>query len=122
MFEQKPRLGIDFLVQKGRLEKTPQAISDFLHKYSDKLNKTQIGEYMGSPDQLNMQVLTSYTNSIDFKNIDFSEGIRLFLSGFRLPGESQKIDRMMENFASRYVQCNPSSFNNADAAFILAFR
>ena len=27
--------------------------------------------------------------------------------GFRLPGEAQKIDRLMEKFAARYIACNP---------------
>jgi hypothetical protein len=27
--------------------------------------------------------------------------------GFRLPGEAQKIDRLMEKFAARYISCNP---------------
>ena len=27
--------------------------------------------------------------------------------GFRLPGEAQKIDRLMEKFAARYIVCNP---------------
>ena len=26
--------------------------------------------------------------------------------GFRLPGEAQKIDRLMEKFAARYIECN----------------
>ena len=37
---------------------------------------------------------------------------RVFLSGFRLPGEAQKIDRMMELFAHRYCACNPGVFSN----------
>ena len=34
--------------------------------------------------------------------MEFDEAIRHFLSGFRLPGEAQKIDRMMEKFAERF--------------------
>lgn len=37
---------------------------------------------------------------------------RQFLWSFRLPGEAQKIDRMMEAFASRYCQCNPGVFQS----------
>lgn len=33
---------------------------------------------------------------------------RVFLASFHLPGEAQKIDRMMQFFANRYVECNPS--------------
>jgi len=37
---------------------------------------------------------------------------RQFLWSFRLPGEAQKIDRMMECFAERYCQLNPNIFTN----------
>lgn len=37
---------------------------------------------------------------------------RQFLWSFRLPGEAQKIDRMMEAFAQRYCQCNPGVFQS----------
>ena len=32
---------------------------------------------------------------------------RVFLWSFHLPGEAQKIDRIMEIFAARYLECNP---------------
>ncbi|KAL4384627.1 hypothetical protein GQ457_15G011890 [Hibiscus cannabinus] len=47
--------------------------------------------------------------------------IRFFLRGFRLPGEAQKIDRIMEKFAERYCKCNPNSFTSADTAYVLAY-
>lgn len=39
----------------------------------------------------------------------------------RLPGEAQKIDRIMEKFAERYCRDNPAAFACADAAYLLAF-
>jgi hypothetical protein len=33
-----------------------------------------------------------------------------YLEGFRLPGESQKIDRLMEKFAERYCSQNPGAY------------
>lgn len=38
--------------------------------------------------------------------------LRQFLWSFRLPGEAQKIDRMMEAFATRYCECNPAVFQS----------
>ena len=32
---------------------------------------------------------------------------RRYLFTFILPGEAQKIDRIMEAFAQRYYECNP---------------
>lgn len=41
---------------------------------------------------------------------------RQFLWSFRLPGEAQKIDRMMECFAARYCELNPEVFTNTGEA------
>jgi brefeldin A-inhibited guanine nucleotide-exchange protein len=66
-------------------------------------------------------VLHEYADQMHFTGMSFDEAIRHYLSGFRLPGEAQKIDRMMEKFAERYCLQNPSVFPSADTAFILAF-
>ena len=52
------------------------------------------------------EVMYAYVDQLDFHNMQFVPGLRLFLEGFRLPGEAQKIDRLMEKFASRYCECN----------------
>ena len=41
-----------------------------------------------------------------------SPNYRQFLWSFRLPGEAQKIDRMMETFATRYCDCNAAVFQS----------
>lgn len=51
-------------------------------------------------------------------NLNYS---RQFLWSFRLPGEAQKIDRMMECFAQRYCQLNPDIFTNTDTCYVLSF-
>ena len=41
-----------------------------------------------------------------------------------MPGEAQKIERLMEVFSHRYCVCNPdlaAKLNSADSVFILAF-
>ena len=48
----------------------------------------------------------SYVDQLNFTEMEFVPALRRFLEGFRLPGESQKIDRLMEKFASRYCVCN----------------
>ena len=53
--------------------------------------------------------------------MEFDTALRLYLSGFRLPGESQKIDRFMEAFAKRFCACNPAIFSCTDGCYILAF-
>ena len=54
-----------------------------------------------------LQVMHAYIDQMDFTGMAFAQGIKHFLAGFRLPGEAQKIDRMMEKFAERYCTNNP---------------
>ena len=61
-------------------------------------------------------------NSKKAYSLDNMFSCRVFLDGFRLPGEAQKIDRLMEKFAERYVRCNTESvFSKADVAYVLAY-
>ena len=82
-----------------------------------------IGELLGEGDKDSIGVMHSYVDLLDFKGLGFVAAIRKFLAGFRLPGEAQKIDRLMEKFAARYVVCNPenATFASADAAYVLAY-
>jgi len=49
----------------------------------------------------------------------FTFACREFLWSFRLPGEAQKIDRMMECFAERYCECNSDMFKCTGNSFLL---
>lgn len=68
--------------------------------------QTQVGEFLGDNDRFNKEVMYAYVDQMDFQGKDFVSALRLFLEGFRLPGEAQKIDRLMEKFAARYLECN----------------
>jgi cytohesin len=64
----------------------------------------------------------AFLRQLNFEGRDFDSAIRLFLSKFMLPGEAQKIDRVMEMFAQRYYSQNPGSFfANGDTCYVLAF-
>lgn len=47
--------------------------------------------------------------------------LRLFLGRFQLPGEAQKIDRILQAFADAYYDVNQRSYHSNDVVFILAF-
>jgi cytohesin len=47
--------------------------------------------------------------------------LRVFLWSFRLPGESQKIDRMMEKFAQHYCAQNVGVFASGDSCYVLSY-
>ncbi|WOL13686.1 hypothetical protein Cni_G22459 [Canna indica] len=120
LFNRKPSKGIDFLIKTKKIGALPEEVSLFL-KNTPGLNAAMIGDYLGEREEFPLKVMHAYVDSIDFEGMDFGEAIRFFLRGFRLPGEAQKIDRIMEKFAERYCKCYPSSFTSADTAYVLAY-
>ena len=124
-FNLSSKKGLAFLAVKGLIEMTPKSVSVFFHQYHEKLDKTILGDYLGREREYEngfcLKVLHEYVDAMDFANKPFDLAIRHFLSGFRLPGEAQKIDRLMEKFAERYYLQNKEVFASADMAFILAF-
>jgi brefeldin A-inhibited guanine nucleotide-exchange protein len=130
--------GLLFFIENNFVELDARAIARFFLVNRDKLDKTQMGEALGrepdaafvkeegiDPDKGGpgfwLRILHHYVDAQEFTGLMFDDAIRSFLSGFRLPGEAQKIDRIMEKFAERFTAQNPEIFPSADTAFILAF-
>ncbi|XP_012518566.1 PREDICTED: brefeldin A-inhibited guanine nucleotide-exchange protein 1 [Propithecus coquereli] len=122
LFNKKPKRGIQYLQEQGMLGTTPEDIAQFLHQ-EERLDSTQVGEFLGDNDKFNKEVMYAYVDQHDFLGKDFVSALRMFLEGFRLPGEAQKIDRLMEKFAARYLECNQGQtlFASADTAYVLAY-
>ncbi|GAU16778.1 hypothetical protein TSUD_200210 [Trifolium subterraneum] len=85
------------------------------------VGEATIGDYLGQHEDFPLAVMHAYVDSMKFSGMKFDTAIREFLKGFRLPGEAQKIDRIMEKFAERYCADNPGLFKNADTAYVLAY-
>lgn len=119
-FNMDPKKGIEFLISNNLLKNNPEDIAKFLYK-GEGLNKTAIGIYLGEKIDINLKVLDAFIELHDFKNLLLVQALRQFLWSFRLPGEAQKIDRMMEKFAARYCQQNTTVFSNTDTCFVLTF-
>lgn len=122
LFNRKPKKGIQFLQDQGYLGRTPKEIAEFFHN-EERLDKTQVGEFLGESNEFNKEVMYAYVDHLNFTGKDIVSGLRVFLEGFRLPGEAQKIDRLMEKFASRYCENNKTDtiFASADTAYVLSY-
>ncbi|PRP85288.1 ankyrin repeat-containing protein [Planoprotostelium fungivorum] len=120
LFNQKPKKGIEYLVQVNLLKNTPQDIARFLFTCQT-IDKKQVGDFIG--DEVNSSILEAFVNTMNFSHLEFDIALRRFLYRFRLPGEAQKIDRIMEKFAQQYYKNNEAAgvFNNSDAVYVLAF-
>ena len=60
----------------------------FFHNNKDTLEKSKIGEFIGGHEDLNINVLSEFTDLIDFKGLTLVDGMRHFLDQFTLPGEA----------------------------------
>jgi len=119
-FNMDPKKGIEFLILHNIVKETPEDVAQFLYK-EEGLNKTAIGDYLGEKNDFNEAVLKAFVELHDFTDLILVQALRQFLWSFRLPGEAQKIDRMMETFAQRYCQLNPDIFTNPDTCYVLSF-
>ena len=100
--------------------KEPEIVADFLLVIPG-LCKEKIGEYLGNHNEYNISVLKAYALKIDFEDINIDEAMRLYLSLFRLPKESQQIDRVIEAFSNSYYDQNIAMFRERDHAYVLAY-
>lgn len=120
-FNFKPKRGIKMLLSESLIPSSdPLDIARFLITH-ETINKKSLGEFLGEGDEENIKIMHSFVDEMDFARTRFVDALRRFLQSFRLPGEAQKIDRLMLKFAERYTTGNPNAFANADTAYVLAY-
>ena len=119
-FNSNPSKGIRLMTAAGIIDGSTESIARFLME-TNGLDKATIGDFLGHHDPEKIEILREYTNMKDFGGQHVDEALRSFCSGFRLPGEAQKIDRIVERFSKRYCENNPGVFKSTDAAYVLSF-
>ena len=119
LFNTKPNKGVKLLIECKFIDETPLSCALFLK--NNELDKAAMGNFLGEVDPYNVRCMHAFIDCIDFKSMNFVAALRYMLQAFRLPGEAQKIDRIMEKFADRYCETNPGIFAKADTAYTLAY-
>jgi cytohesin len=119
-FNLKPKSVRQYLISKKLIQGFPSEIAEFIQK-NPKISKRRLGEYIGNPDPFQQQVCDELFKSYDFQNKTLDHALRLLLLQFRLPGEAQQIDRILEKFAHHYFLQNPNIFLSSDTAYVLSF-
>lgn len=123
LYNKKPKEAFAFLHRQGLLEEPAgsEEVARFLRR-TPGLDKRTMGEYLAKEG--NEVILLAYLSDFDFQpgeTIDMA--LRKVLESFRLPGEAQQIDRVVEAFAAVYyrsVGCK-AAFGSQDATHVLAF-
>ena len=87
LFNQKPKDGIQFLINQKIVEENSDEIAEML-LISEGLSKDLLGVYFGNSNQYNQNIFISFCNLLDFENLHFDDALRLLLSRFKLPGEA----------------------------------
>ncbi|XP_020154266.1 ARF guanine-nucleotide exchange factor GNOM [Aegilops tauschii subsp. strangulata] len=121
-FNRDRRKGFEYLQAAHLLPEKldPRSVALFF-RYSPGLDKNLLGDYLGNHDEFSIQVLHEFSGTFDFEKLNLDAALRLFLETFRLPGESQKIQRILEAFSDRYYEESPELFVNRDAALVLSY-
>lgn len=121
-FNRDPKKGLQFLQGIQLLPETldPLSVACFL-RFTIGLDKNLVGDYLGNHDQFCVDVLQEFAKTFDFQSMNLDIALRVFLETFRLPGESQKIQRVVEAFAERYYEQSPDILANKDAALLLSY-
>lgn len=97
---------------------TPEALSEFL-RTDKRVTQGIIGEILGGDDEFNLKVLADFMKNVGLKGRSILQALKHTLSLFELPGEGQKVERILESFSKEYAVENPEL--SEDAAYLLVF-
>ncbi len=124
LFNINPEQGIVYLAKHDFIDLNPPAIAKFLMGRKG-LSKKMIGEYICNLQKpFNLAVLHCMVYEMDFTGLHIDIALRQLLSEIHSPGEAQKIEKMVEMFSRRYIECNQmfvSGFKSPDTIFILSY-
>ena len=120
-FNADPRDGIAYLAANGIIDdaNNPLSVATFL-KSTTRIAKKKLGEYLSKRDQ--EPVLKAFLDLFDFGGKRVDEALRELLNSFRLPGESQLIERIVTVFSQKYCATTTiEGIANEDAVFTLTY-
>lgn len=105
VWNKKPKKGLEMLQNKGFISNIhdDDEVAQFLYEKSGRIDKKELGELLAKPSNIN--ILKKFIDFMDFKNLRPDEALRKLLNNFRLPGEAQEIERIVECFNDRYIEC-----------------
>ncbi|KAI0778081.1 hypothetical protein BD413DRAFT_608746 [Trametes elegans] len=100
-------------------EESPEV---YLQRLVQAVSKAEVASILAtSADPFHARALRAYIERFNFVGDPLDVALRKLLMDVGLPRETQQIDRVIEAFAARYVQCNPNLFSSDDHPYILAF-
>jgi hypothetical protein len=117
--EQSPKKAIAELTA-SKFDSSARGIATFLLVEHEALDKVSLGEMLGREDALWRDVLREYLHRLSLSQRDLLYALRTVIAQFRLPGEGQVINRIMETFSQVYCSLNKGFFKDPDNVHTLA--
>jgi len=92
-------------------------------KYSLYVDVEKLFEIFGNKNDLGKLILEEYLNTFDFRGLDILRAYRIYVSTFKLTGESDNIYNMIMAFSEKYHQDNPhdSNLRSSDEVSTLSY-
>ncbi|KAJ3570962.1 hypothetical protein NP233_g4061 [Leucocoprinus birnbaumii] len=86
------------------------------------LAKDKIAEWLGKHGRLNKVALRHYMENFDFADLRLDVAFRRMCARLFLKGETQQVDRILEEFSKRYWDCNPGGlYGSANIVHAVAY-
>lgn len=116
-FNARPKDGIQFIKDNKLIDNNDDLVQ-FL-KDNVRVDKKVLGEFLSKEE--NKPLRETFIKSLDFSNLRIDEALRFMLEKFRLAGESQLIERILDSFSLHWFEQNKGILPNSDSALSLAY-
>ncbi|KAK4939563.1 hypothetical protein LTR10_020169 [Elasticomyces elasticus] len=112
--EDTPVLSTSYVVPTGPQPLDQNAAKLRAHQIfdniDDQVDSSNAGAWLGEAGTEQERVRKAYMELFDWSNQDIIESLRGLCDRIALKGETQQVDRVMDAFAQRWCECNPSHF------------
>ncbi|GAA5910054.1 PH and SEC7 domain-containing protein [Sporobolomyces salmoneus] len=86
------------------------------------LERKKIAEWLGSSHDLNRRTLKHYIEKFDFHGLRLDLAFRRLCGKLYLKAETQQVDRILEQFSSKFYRDNPKSpYSSADVVHAVSY-
>ncbi|EER19709.1 guanyl-nucleotide exchange factor, putative [Perkinsus marinus ATCC 50983] len=120
-FNSSPSKCVPTLQSLGLLS-DPVTAKAFAHfcRHTPGLDMKILGEFLAKRQDFNGEIRKEFMHSFKFAGMPVVEALRLMLATFRLPGEAQEIERIVESFSLAYfgAQQRAASEEGPDARLV----
>ncbi|CAL6102892.1 Sec7_family protein [Hexamita inflata] len=123
---ENPLKSFSTFINEGLTTTQSSDIVKFIVENNRYLNKKLIGEMFGGNKDVNKNLLSAYKEYVfrvfkcDPSNmaVHYLQSLRVFLSFFKIPGEAQQIDRILQKFSFGFSE---NSKMKQESAYILSY-